>query len=171
MINVTVSRMANGGWSYTWAVGTPNYQIWLDGLLLTTVAVEAYECVLPGYETVPPDLEIINSGEVAENSLYPPRYLIQWRGLVNAVAYVLQEYDGAAWDDLITVMETGEGYYNWLSPAKVDGATVQYRVLAVDVQGNGGTPIAFSVVVCRNPQSPAIGVDFNSTGDIVVSEA
>lgn len=169
-INATVTRREDGGWNFTWDVGTAPYAIWLDGKLLDTVDDEEYDVTLPGYEDVPPSLEILNDGEEAESELYPPYVIVQWRGIPTAVAYVVEENVEGDWVTRATVQEARRGYYTWRSPAKPDGSALQFRVLPADLYGNTGTAIAFSMDLCRNPETPEIEITINDGGDVVVSE-
>lgn len=170
-INATVVRMSNGGWRFTWPVGTSPYSIWLDGVLLDTVDDEEYESVLPGYDDAPPALEILDDGDTAENALYPPYLQLQWRGLANAAGYVIQQDENGTWVDVQTVQETGKGYYLWKSPPQDDESSLSFRVLAVDLRGNEGSPISFSMEMCRNPAPPDVSLSLSSDGNVVVSEA
>lgn len=170
-IHATIVRAEDGGWDFSWSVGTPPYAIWLDGILLDTVEDEEYEFRLPNYDDVPPDLEILNDGEDSEGGEFPPYVYVQWRGLQNAAGYVVEELVDAVWVTRVTVQETGKGYYRWRSPAHEDEETIQYRVVAVDILGNAGTPIAFTIDIARNPAHPNVTVDIDSNGDVVVSEA
>jgi hypothetical protein len=163
--------MEDGGWLFEWSPGTSPYSIWLDGGLLDTAETESYECRLPNYEDSPPDLEILSDGATAENSLYPPRYRLQWRGLQGAAAYVIERYEGSEWITKATIAETLKGSYSWLTPALEDEASEQWRVSASDIAGNVGTPITFTFTVVRNPGAPAVVFSIDSSGDVVVGAA
>ncbi len=176
-INAVVTRRADGGWHFTWdAEGSADlpYAIWLDGVLLKQTSDNLYDFTQGGYEEVPPDIEIVNgaSGTVAENYLYPPYVLLQWRGLLLAAGYVVERHTGSSSDPWVTVgniLERGSGYYSWRSPALEDMEQVAYRVSALDFGGGVGAPITFHITVCRNPIHPDVDLDVSSAGDIVVS--
>jgi hypothetical protein len=171
-INATVTRRADGGWSFAWDPGTPPYAIWLDGHLIATVdEEESYEFIRPNYDDAPPDLEILNTADVSESELYPPFLQIQWRGLLTAAGYIIQQYIAAAWVSIQTIQEKQKGYYIWRSPALDDGSSPLYRVMASDLQGNVGDPIAFTVEVVRNPEHPEVEFSISTSGDVVVSQA
>lgn len=170
-INPTVVRRDDGGWDFTWTPGTSPYSIWLDGRLKTTVIDEAYSFTDPGYEDSPPPLEIVSDGDVAENSLFPPFLTLQWQRVAAAEAYIIERYNGATWEEVGEVTQTSNTYLQWVSPALEDGTTVQYRVKAVDLRGNAGTPITFSIEVCRNPAPPEVTYTIDSNGDVLVTEA
>lgn len=168
-IRATIVKRVDGGWSFTWPEQGVDYHIWLDGELLETVTTPSYEFTFPDYD-VPPDLEIVPDGVLAENEQYPPYVILQWRGIVDEIvaAYIVEQFVGAAWVTQATVMETKEGYYSWQSPPLTDNTTELYRVSAVDVIGNAGTPIAFTFDVIRNPEHPEVTITITG-GNVVVS--
>lgn len=169
----TVAQNGDGSWAFFWSAGTGSYQLWLDGNLIASPTTNSYRFTMPGFDTVPPELEILDAGDVAENLIYPPFALLQWRGHQSANGYVIEIFTGDSsnpWQFVNTIKETRRGYYSWKSPPLVDGDTVQYRVSAIDLFGNAGTPIAFSILVCCHPKAPSVSVTINS-GNIVVSEA
>lgn len=167
MISPTVTRNGDGSWGFTWSPGTPPYSVWLDGILLGTVSTEAYTAELPNYETVPPALEIVSTGSSAGNSLYPPRVILQWRGITTSAGYLVEQFVSSSWVQRVNVSESGRGYYDWLSGPQDDGSTGQFRVTAFDLRGNGGTPLAFSLIICRNPAPPAATIGYSGTHVVV----
>lgn len=169
---VTRSTTTEGAWEFTWGSGFASpYSIWLDGVLLDTVDDESYTFDRPGYDEAPPDLEIVETGETAESETYPPYVVLQWRGSQDAAAYDIEQYISGVWTVIATVMETGQGYYQWTSQPLEDLATEQYRVTPVRLGGADGTPLSFTTAVCRNPPHPEVELSIDSTGDVIVSEA
>lgn len=171
-IEPQVTRRDDGGWAFTWSPGTPPYAIWLDGLLIATVSTEAVDVLRPNYATAPPDIEVVDSASdsQAESELYPPYMLLQWRGVQNAAGYIVEKFNGSAWVAQNTIRETGQGYYSYRTAPLQDEEAAQFRVKAVDLRSNAGTPVTFSFEVVRNPAHPAVEVEIVA-GDVVVSEA
>lgn len=178
-INATVARMENGGWRFTWPVGTAPYPIYFNGELLATAEDEEYEFVSPGknadedeqnFEDHPPDLEILNDGEASESLAYPPILQLQWRGVLGVMAYVVDQLISSNWVSVSTQFENGQGYYWWRTPAHGDGEALQFRVRAVNLAGDAGTAIEFTQEIVRNPEAPEVVFTIDS-GDLVVSEA
>ncbi len=155
-INATVTRRRDGGWDFSWPAGVAPYSVWLDGRLLASPATPSFTFGLPGYDDAPPDLEILSAGDPSQNQASPPYQLLQWRGNQNAAAYVVEQFVSGAWVTLVTITETRSGYYAFETPPQPDGAAVQYRVRAVDVFGNSGAPLLFSLEVARNPERPDV---------------
>ncbi len=170
-INATVARNGDGSWTFTWAAGTTPYSIWLDGRLLTSsLTTESYTVSDTDYEDEAPPLEVLNSGDASENQTYPPRAVIQWRGLAGAAEYSVEKLSGS-WTELAQVEEDGSGYYRWESDPETDSTTVQYRVTAYSLSGASGTPLTFSIFFVRNPAPPSIAVSIDSSGDLAVASA
>lgn len=169
----TVTRRDGGGWGFVWPVGTAPYSVYLDGVLLEDeLDDEAFTFTGSGYDDEPPALEILNDGDDVEGLLYPPFVRLQWRGLQTAKAYLVEQYVSSAWTDRVTIGENASGYYAWSSRAQDDGDATQWRVSALDLYGNAGTPLSFSYTVVRNPAAPSIELAIDGgTGDLVVSEA
>ncbi len=171
-INALVTRLDNGGWDFGWSGGTPPYSIWNLGILIATVTPTSYIFNSPGYELTPPDLEILSSGSQSQQEEYPPYVILQWRGLQNAYAYLVEWLpppSGSEYQILSTILEKGRGYYQWTSLAYPDDTEEQFRVSACDQYGNPGTPIQFSIQICRNPPAPVVDVTISSSGNVVVS--
>lgn len=167
-VSPTIERDAGGGWLVTWSPGTAPYSVWLDGILLGTTDEEEYLIEDPDYDDVAPAVEVLNDGEVGESETYPPFVRLQWRGNQVAESYEVQQLVGVEWKQKAVVAEDGSGYYSWESLPLEDEAVEQFRVVASDVIGNEGTPVAFSIEVCRNPAPPIIAVAIDS-GDVVIS--
>lgn len=171
-INGTVVRQPVGSWLFTWPVGTSPYSVYLDGVRLANgLTVESFEFVntFEYFDEAPP-LEILNAGDPVENLLFPPRFTLQWRGLQNATAYIVEQFLSGSFKEVANIMENATGYYKWKSNALADGDLHQFRVIAVDVQNNEGTPITFSSDIDRNPATPAVAFAITA-GDVVVSAA
>lgn len=169
MINPTVSRMNNGGWLFTWDPGTPPYSIWLDGLQLEDdLTDEEFEFNRPGYDSAPPDLEILNDGDASESEASPPFAFLQWRGITSISGYVVEQFIGAVWTRVQTITEQGRGYYSWRSRPLPDGVSTQFRVKALSLTGNAGAAIPFTMETVRNPAAPLVSLAVVA-GDLVVS--
>ena len=168
-IDTTATRQSSGSWLFTWTAGSAPYAVWLDGKLLTSgLTAESYEYTGGEYVDTPPPVEILESGDTPKNQDYPPRYTIQWRGNVNAYAYVVQQYLSGTWTDVGFSIERGKGYYRYETLALADAESHQFKVIALDLYDNEGTAIAFTVSMVRNPAPPDVTLTMTA-GDLVVS--
>jgi len=163
---MNVERTTTGAWRFTWPVGTSPYQVWLDGILLDTVAVEEYTISDPRYTTVPPEIEV---GDTPSSGVYPPFVRLQWRGNQAAIAYNIEQNIGAGWKTVATVKEDRQGYYTWQSRALEDGSAPQFRVTATDARANLGVALTFTMTVYRNPLAIPVST-LIVAGDLVIDE-
>lgn len=169
----TATKQENGHWLFEWTAdsGDP-FDIYLNGELLDSVTGGEYEAEEDGYDTAPPPLEIVEdaSGADAESLLYPPYAILQWRGVTGAEAYLVEKLVDGDWVSFKTIMEQEEGYYTYQTGVLTDSESTSFRVSALDLQGNAGTPVAFSFYVVRNPAPPSVSLEMES-GGLVVDES
>lgn len=152
---VTATRRADGGWSFTFPVGLAPYRVLLDGKEIDTTETESYEFLRSGYDDEAPPLEFVSAEATGDGERYPPYVRLQWRGLQNADAYLVEQYVSSAWATRVTLRENGSGYYSWSSLAQTDGDATQWRVSALSPKQSAGTPISFTFTIVRNPAPPS----------------
>lgn len=170
-MNLTITNTSEGVWTFSWdADSGVSYEVWLNGVLLATVDEGEYECSYPGYSDTPPPLEIVEEN-TAESEIYPPFLQLQWRRVAGAAAYKVEEYVDAAWVTRRTIIDTGAEYYLYQTPVLLDGTEAIWRVSALDTTGDAGTAVSFTMEMCCNPAEPAVEMDYDSNGDLVLSEA
>jgi hypothetical protein len=170
----TATKQATGTWLFTWdGASNESFDIWLDGELLDTVTGGEYECAESGYDAQPPHLEIVDddSATYAENDLYPPYAILQWRMVTGADGYLVEEYLGGNWIRRKEVSESGAGYYWYKTRVLEDDTTYQFRVVAVDLNDNPGTPVSFDILLARNPSPPDVTYDIDGSNNLVVEAA
>jgi len=172
VIDPTIVQLIDGRWQFTWPVDTPPYSVWFDGEELASgLATESF--IYDGGlfpDQIAPAVEVLNSGDTIQNQIYPPRFLLQWRGLQVAVAYTVEQFINAVWVEVVQVMEEGKGYYSYTTDPLSDGDIHLFRIIAFDQATNSGIPLAFTSVITRNPAPPDVGIAITA-GDIVVSAA
>jgi len=168
-MNLTITNTSEGVWTFSWdADSGVSYEVWLDGVLLTTTTDGEYICSYPGYISSPPPLEIVQSP--AESELFPPHLLLQWRRVANASAYKVEESVSGVWIQRRIIMDLGEEYFKFQTGPLEDGSTALWRVSALDTQGDAGTSVGFSVLICRNPPEPDVDMAYGSDGLLTISE-
>lgn len=170
----TAIRSDRGIWSFAWdgdSAGT--FYIWLNGKLLDTVEGLSYDCSEPYHDDEPPPLEIVDdgSGTIADNDLYSPYAILQWRKVTGASSYLVEQYISGAWTFKKTIQDVDSGYYWYKTALLTDQESNQFRVSALDITGNSGTAVNFTFLITRNPAPPDVEYTINSAGDLVVSEA
>jgi len=151
----TIEKSGTYDWKFAWT-NVGNVDVWLHGQLLyenTDIA----ELTLTGddqYE--PPPLEVVDTGDDAQNYLYPCRATIQWRGDINAEHYRVEQDPGSGFVLRRFVTEDGSGYYQITTHVMEDVTDAKWRVIPVDSQGNYGGAIDVTVFVVCNPDPPSI---------------
>lgn len=160
----TVTRQPNGRWVFTWPAGTSPYHIWLEGRFLEDVTVESYTAsVAEVGEDQPPELEIVEDGDYILNAFLPPYHVIQWRGLVAAAAYLVEQFAGGVYVRKALVTENGRGYYQWRTDPLTDEVEYAYRITPVNLAGSLGTPLVVNQDnVCRIPPAPEVTIEISS---------
>jgi len=165
----SVKRVSSRGYEYTWTGGTPPYRLVLDGVpyrenyALTSIIVEGVDA------EEPPVLEILDATETTSTTeLFPPWYLLQWRGNTTAAQYRVEQYVDGVWVRRGTVRESGLGYYQYPTEAQAEVGTVQFRVIAVDSEGNDSEAAALSVFNIRHPNPPSVSMAY-AGGNVTVS--
>jgi len=170
----TAIRSENGHWLFTWDGGSAeSFNIWLNGKLLDTVEGGEYDCTEPNYADTPPPIEIVidDSDTVADNDIFPPYAIIQWREVTGASSYLIEQYVSGSWVYRKTIQDSRAGYHWYKTALLTDQENYQYRVSALDIKGNPGTAVSFSFSITRNPAPPDVEYEIDGTGDLVVSEA
>jgi hypothetical protein len=166
-------KVGAGAWRYAWT-GTAPFTVTALGRTILD-ASEVTSTVLQWDDgethTEPPALEVYDSTEDADalsQTLYPPVVTLQFRGRATNLYYVIQQWDGAAWDEIATLNEDGSGYYRYDSPYWITGA-YQVRVIPYDQSGTAGIPLTFSIFHNTAP-APELTYSYNdATGDLTVS--
>jgi len=168
----TAEKTELGHWLFSWSGAPTDYfTVWLDGKQIDTVLGTEYDFALDGYTAAPPALEIVDDEDTPESNTYPPFAILQWRYIAGATAYLVEVYAGSAWTTQKTIRETGAGYYWFKTAVLADQTEAQYRISALDLRGNAGTPIAFTFDLVRNPAAPDVEYTIDGANDLVVSEA
>lgn len=172
MVFWTATKQGNARWLFTWTSDSDeSWDIWLDGVLIVTVEGGEYETQLPGYETEPPHFEIVATGTDAENDLYPPFAILQWREVGEEAGYLIEKKVNGTWTSVGNLTNTSKGYYTFRTTPLEDDTDIDFRVSALNFRGEAGTPIEFTVHVVRNPAPPSVTYAIDSAGDLVVGDA
>lgn len=173
MKQYAATQIEPGSWEFVW---TPTagrvYEIWLDGLLQATTAAGAGTYTSPpgGPTDAPPPIEIHDTADgKAQNEEYPPRTLLQWRGVPEASGYHVEQLKGS-WIPVASDTERGLGWYMYNTGILIDGALNQFRVTALDQRGVAGAEVSFDMVVVCNPRPPKVTVGI-SAGTVTVERS
>lgn len=155
--------------------GTGPFEHWLRGKLqrVTIETTDLFE--EEEYADGPPELEVVDTAvlaDVARSAQSPPFATLRWYGRAEAIVYTVKRWNGAAFVDVDTVPEIGQGYYRWEDDAVPVATERRYQVTATDEQGNESAAIELTVLVAGIPQRPAQSFAYEAgTGDVTVTAA
>ncbi|MCP4539828.1 MAG: hypothetical protein GY832_22035 [Chloroflexi bacterium] len=167
-----VEKTGGSSWTYYYT-GTSPFSLYQDGKLIEGLTTEEteWQAFDVNDSNEPPALEIQDDTESDPESLaYPPYAILQWRFVSDAQYYRVDQYVAAAWTAVQVKREEGWGYYQYESGALDDITTHQFRVYAVDEDGNDGTALPFDIHIIRNPERPSITGTY-AAGDLTIAEA
>jgi len=172
MITFTsIEKISEGIWKYSWTATTGPYRVYLNGILQDTVTTNEYVSSIQGY-TNPPPLEIldVNDTDDALNIQYPAYLVLQWRRVNGAVSYAIEQYVDSAWVLQSRIYDDGSGYYSYTTEALDDVTEHQWRIKAADDYGNESSPLSFTALVVKNPDTPDVTIAYNeSTKKVEIS--
>ncbi len=169
----TVTRVGAGAWEYAWS-GTAPFTVYSDGVAVLQES-DATSVVMQWTDddshVEPPPIEVIDStGDVStmQQAIYPPQIVLQFRGRTTNLYYVVQQYDGAAWQTVCSIHEIGVGYYRATVRAQPTGS-YQFRVTPYDESGSVGTPLQYTLFHHTNPAPPELTYIYDAgTGLVTV---
>lgn len=175
MNNLPLTSVVRGDglvWSFTWAdTGADSYRIIIRGFLVAVVTSPTYIYNLPGYESSPPPIEVVEEGQLALSEIDRPFLVLQWWP-VDCGFYEVAEYINTAWVRQAIVIENRNALYSIQTPFLTDETLYQFRVNAVSSVQGRSDPIDFKEFIVTPPQPPlniVVGFD-DATTSITVSE-
>ena len=179
---VAVESVGYGAWKYTLGDTAP-FDVWYRGkriytqTSLTEITIDEIAFLDAHGEAVdyeePPMIEVLDASDtgLALSEQYPRYLVIQWRGRTTNSHYVVRQYNGATWDDRGVLPEDGRGYYVFATDQLDDGENHQWRVVAVDSQGNESDPINATVEMVCHPAPPRISVGYSNPNFVISARA
>lgn len=175
MEQYTATQIKQGVWTFEWVgAALASYEVWLDGVLLTTTEVGAssYTAPISSYTNTPPPVEIHStlSPNKAQSREYPPRSVLQWRGVEGATGYLVERLSGGTWRPVANPSERMTGWYVFNTGALIDGAANQFTIKALDSRGIAGDALTFNVALVCNPIPPTVTISMVGGNVEVVSE-
>jgi len=171
----SIENIGGASWKFT-PIGTAPFNYYLAGKLIIPESQADYVVVNhpTGNADEPPALEVTDTNDITEpeSTLYPGFLTIQWEQVDVAAYYEVDRYEGSAWVNKGVIREQGLGYYKHITETIPDGSSEQWRVVAVDSEGNSSVALSMVFAMKCHPEPPGVAVAYDSgTGDITVSEA
>lgn len=167
-------KIGAGAWRYTFT-GTAPFTVTSRGQQILVTSDSEEVTVTGDADSIePPPIEVYDStGSAAtlQQTLYPPRVTIQFRGRTTNAYYVVSQYISGQWTQIATVLEDGRGYYDVVTPYAVTGE-YQFRVTPYDESETAGIPLDFEVSHFTNPEPPELTYTYNAgTGNVTIAAA
>lgn len=165
--SLTLIRAAGGyRLSYASDLVTPTFTIYRDGALVATTTETSWPADVPGTWEVFDDA-------TSPAFAYPDFAILTWYAVATAVAYGIDEKQGASWVARETIDDdTSPQYFLWRSDRLADDTTHEFRIVPIDAAGNEGTPISRTLLMVRVPDAPEVTFAYSSvTTKVTVSAA
>lgn len=117
-----------------------------------------------------PFVEVLDMACQNPSIAFPGHMTLNWLSISGATSYTVQEFVGAAWTTRQTILDDGSGVFTWLTGWLTDVTNHQFQIVPVDGSGTSGTPIGFSAIMVRHPDSPNPGYTYsNSTHQLTIT--
>ena len=163
----TITQVNTEKWQFDWSE-SDTWNVYLDGILLSTTTDNTYTIEQTGASAISPALEVMSSSSVADNVKYPPRIVLQWQKSDNTQTYNVQEYVSSAWKTRQRIRNKGSRYFSFQTFAMTDVTSNQWRVIPVNKFAVEGTPLLLTTFLVRNPAPPQAAITY-ANPDVTVS--
>lgn len=159
-------------WRLNWTSDEvdPTYWVYLDGVLVSTQTTEEFELQTEG--AYAPVVEVLDAADDVPSDAHPGILRLGWLPDADAAQYLVQQYDGAAWDTIATLAaDASRPWWHYDTPGLADETTHTWRVLPVDAAGNQGTAVQFVALMVRHPDPPKVTFTYDGAGPGTVTIA
>lgn len=170
---LTKQQLGPQMWELTWASdlgGTPTFYVYRDGILALSTTRTSHRFQVFEGEIL--QIEVLDDANTLPATVYPRNVLLQWEPVANSAKYLVQQWDGAAWDTIRTVLATGRAVMSHSTAKLTDGTQYKFRVVPVGTNGVNGTAREWTIDVVGRPDAPvASGVYDSGTGLVTFTVA
>lgn len=114
-------------------------------------------------------IEVLDDAAELPEPGYPPRFVLSWYAVDDAVRYRLDEwdFDEEEWVERTTVLAGDKDYFEWWSPILDDLTTYRWRVVPITEGGIEGDAREFEGEMVRIPAVPSVSYGYDAgTGDV-----
>jgi len=147
----------------------PLFRIWRDGVLIAQTYNNTHHVMVDSLDRA--SFEIRDDDKQGAWNV-PYKGFIWWQGNPLAERYEISWKVGLDWVLLASVYETGESLYKWDTPVLENQTEYEFRVIAIDADGNQSEPLLLNKYVVRRPQFEPWDYTYaSSTGQITVDLA
>lgn len=172
--------------TFTSDLAAPTFRLYRDGILIRTIAGtddngdigSNGEAVVEVAGDTFPVFTVVDDDTAAAPDGYPDHVTLGWYAADGPASsaltdyYRVDQYDGAEWNEVGRVPDTGAGYFTWASGTLADDTTHTFRVVPIGRNGNAGTAVTFAMLVVRYPDPPNVTYAFNAgAGTVTITAA
>lgn len=166
----SIQNIGINQWQFSWS-GTAPFRVYLDGVYFGETSSTSLSISYRKNGDEAPALEIYDSTDstVAQNTLYPSRMNLQWRGISGVFYYRIDQYVDSEWTEIDRIPHSGEGYYLYLTEKLADETEHQFRIVAVTNDGGESLPLSFPGFIIKNPDPPQVNFSY-AAGQLTIDE-
>ncbi len=172
--NLTITPVAGDGavyrlsWSTTLTAAEVTFYVYRDGVLEGRTQARSWDAASTDGES--PVYEVFDDAAAKPAFAWPGHATLCWYAAAGADYYLVEQFVGGAWAEAARVPDDGAGYFLWRSRPLADSTTRQFRVTPVGENGNAGATHAFSLLMVRVPDVPAVSYAYSpGTGAVTIS--
>lgn len=140
---------------------SPTFYVYASGSLIATTTDMSLIVPLSLDSSVVYD--VLDDPLAVPTTDFPGAVTLAWYANPATASYRIEQYDGAAWNEVATIQNDGRVYYRWESTTQPDGVVAQFRIIPTGTNGNDGSPSPFTVLVVRYPDPPAVSYSYSAT--------
>ncbi len=167
-------EIGGGTWLVTWESTDPGpFYVWVDGVLrLTTHQRRAFIYGLEDDEPI--TLDVFTSAADTPATVKPARAEFTWEPSdVDTECYRIEKFNGSVWKRVwVLPHDPAVTTYRWRTDTLADDTTHQFRVMAIDVDGNESSTTALTMNMIREPDPPNVTIVLNDgPATLTISDA
>ena len=151
-------------WLITWSsdLQDPTFRVFKDGSLIKTTQETQMQFQLePGENLV---IEVLDDITDTPSTAFSGKLTLSWNAVANTEKYQIEEFVNSAWTRRATIIDQGQGSFQWVTRFLEDVTIHQFRIVPVGLNGNLGTPITLSALMVRHPDIPAQTMAYDGAG-------
>ena len=169
----SVENLGEGAYEYTWG-GTSPFRVYQAGENVFGGTTELTSFIIEDFTDPlePPAIEVLDSTDTvdAQQIQHPPFRKLQWRGILAAALYKVEQFVDAAWVERSVLFDGGAGYYQFQTAELTDESAEQWRITVIDARDHGSDTYEINFTMARNPAPPVIaGTYASGTGLLTIT--
>lgn len=166
---LTPVQIAGGLWLVRWTSNyTGAFLVYRDGKLLGVTHVKRFHVFVQDDDEAPL-IEVLPDSTPTPVTAFSARLELRFSRVAGAVKYTVEQLEGGSWVNKANIREDGRSVYEYRSDVVSDDTTHQFRVSAVDADGQSSTPATVSKHLIRHPDPPDVSIEYDlATGKMAI---